>query len=180
MDDPQQDSTLITSAESLANQPSLRGPRPRENLAGAVLAGTVAAAVGAVVWAVITAFTGFQIGFMAVGIGLLVGIAVRAVGHGRTVVFGAVGAVLALLGCAAGNLLAGCIIVAKQQEVGIFDVLRSLDLEMASAIMGALFSPMDLLFYGLAIYEGFKLSFTADQVLTAQPIETSIDETASD
>lgn len=151
--------TTITSAEAISQQPSLRAARHPSSMLGAVIAGFAAAVVGAAVWAAITAFTGYQIGFMAIGVGFLVGIAVRWLGHGRTAAFGIVGAVFALLGCAAGNLLAGCIILAQAQEIGVLEVIEQLDIELAGQLMSAMFSPMDLLFYGLAIVEGYKLSF---------------------
>ena len=70
---------------------------------GAVLAGLIAAGLGAYLWAVITIATGYQIGFMAIGVGVLVGSAVRGFGKGIEPVFGVIGTTLALLGCAAGS-----------------------------------------------------------------------------
>ncbi len=54
--------------------------RGNQNLLFGVVGGMVAAAVGAAIWAVITALTNFQIGWMAVGVGFLVGYAVRMCG----------------------------------------------------------------------------------------------------
>src|SRR5262245_66169208 len=76
-----------------------------ENLPLGFMAGLLAAAVGAGLWALITIFVGFQIGWMAVGVGFLVGWAVRVAGKGRHRAFGIMGALLALSGCAVGNLL---------------------------------------------------------------------------
>ena len=39
------------------------------------------------------------------------------------------------------------------------DVLSRLDLALIQEIMVASFTPIDLLFYGLALYTGYKLSF---------------------
>ena len=154
---------MITASEAIDHQPSLHGAKPRPSLFGALLAGAVAAAIGAAVWGAITAFTGYQIGYMAIGVGFLVGIAVRMFGRGRQITFGLVGAIFAGLGCAAGNLFAGCIMLAKAQEIGIGEMLSLLDLDLASEIMGLMFSPMDLLFYGFAIWTGFKLSVIEDE-----------------
>lgn len=133
--------------------------RTHQNLVGGAVAGLVAAAVGAAVWAGVTIGTGYQIGWMAVGIGFLVGLAVRTVGKGLDPAFGIVGAVLALLGCGAGNLLAVVGMVAQAQSIAYMDVLSRLDVSVAERLMVATFSPMDLLFYGIAVYEGYKLSF---------------------
>ena len=75
------------------------------NLPLGALAGLGAAIAGAAIWAAITAATEYQIGWMAIGVGFLVGFAVRVVGKGSEASFGVVGAVLALLGCLLGNLL---------------------------------------------------------------------------
>ena len=48
-----------------------------QSLPMGLMAGAGAALLGAIGWAVITALTKFQIGFMAVGVGFLVGTAVR-------------------------------------------------------------------------------------------------------
>jgi len=130
-----------------------------QNLMLGVAAGAVAAVLGAAAWAGVTVASGYQIGFMAIGVGFGVGFAVRRAGRGTTSAFGMVGASFALLGCAAGNLLAVTAIVASKEGVTLLDALRSLDVELAKRLMIAFFSPMDPLFYGLAVYEGYRLSF---------------------
>ncbi len=130
-----------------------------QSLGGGILAGTVAGLIGAILWAIVTVVTGYQIGFMAIGIGFLVGYGVRIFGKGIDRSFGFTGGLLALLACAAGNVLAACGMVARQHEVPFFQVLSALNLEMAAEMMYAMWSPIDLLFYGIAIYEGYKISF---------------------
>lgn len=122
-------------------------------------AGAVVSLVGAAVWAGITYATGFQIGFMAIGVGLLVGYAVRVAGQGVTSLFGIVGGALALVGCGVGNLLAVTALVASSEGVPLLEVLPRLDLQSARELMIASFQPMDLLFYGIAVYEGYRFSF---------------------
>jgi len=68
--------------------------KAQQNMPKAVIAGVVAAILGGLIWAAVTIITNFQIGWMAVGVGLLVGLAVRQ-GHGIEKRFGVVGAVLA-------------------------------------------------------------------------------------
>lgn len=130
-----------------------------QKLGAGIAAGAGAALLGAALWAAITVATGYQIGFMAIGIGFLVGWAVRAAGKGVDKTFGIAGAVLALLGCVAGNLLAAVGLVAKQEGIPFFDLLSSIDPAVAFELMKAFFSPMDLLFYAIAVYEGYRLSF---------------------
>jgi phosphate/sulfate permease len=122
-------------------------------------AGAVAALIGAVLWAVITNVTGYQIGFMAIGVGFIVGYAVRVAGKGIDQTFGIVGAVLALLGCLVGNALAILAIVASQEGLTYSELVSQVDVPIMINLMTTTFSPIDLLFYGIAIYEGYKLSF---------------------
>ena len=133
--------------------------RSEQSLTGGVLAGLVGALVGAVIWAVITVFTKYQIGFMAVGVGFLVGIAIRTIGKGIDRVFGVVGAAMALLGCLLGNLFTVCYFVSVAEKMDIFDVLAQLNLTVIANLLKATFSPMDLIFYAIAVYEGYRLSF---------------------
>jgi hypothetical protein len=145
--------------------------RSEQNLALGTAAGLTGALVGACIWALITVVTEFQIGWLAVAVGFLVGIAVRTFGKGIDKVFGFVGAVLALLGCLAGNVLALCAMIATDQDLGFFEVLSRLDLKIIQELMAATFSPVDLLFYAIALYEGYKLSFRR---VTEQDIEAKI------
>jgi len=132
--------------------------RSEQNLGAGIAAGIVASAGGAAAWALVTVFTHFQVGWMAVGVGFLVGYAVRTFGKGIDRAFGFVGAGCALLGCLAGNLLAACGVEAQVGDLGFFGILSRLNLDTIGRIMSVTFQPMDLLFYGIAVYQGFKLS----------------------
>ena len=130
-----------------------------QNLIGGSVAGFVASCVGAALWAVVTVATGVQIGWIAVGIGFLVGFAVRTVGKGLEPVFGYVGGAFALAGCLAGNLLALIGLIANSKGVPFLDELSATNPAKVIDLMVATFSPIDLLFYGIAVYEGYRLSF---------------------
>lgn len=133
--------------------------KDNQNLSLGIIGGAIAAAIGATLWAIITAVTNFQIGWMAVGVGFLVGFAVRICGKGMDRIFGIMGGVLSLLGCLAGNLFTVCIVVSRHQNIPLLDLLSRLNPEIAVRLMTATFSPMDLLFYGIAVYEGYRFSF---------------------
>jgi hypothetical protein len=133
--------------------------RDNQNITMGFVGGFGAAALGSIVWATITALTMYQIGFMAVGVGFLVGFAVRKLGQGVDPLFGYVGAGLSLLGCVLGNLLTTCIIVSQQDNVPFGEIVAGLNPAVAMEIMTYTFSPIDLLFYGLALYYGYKFSF---------------------
>jgi hypothetical protein len=130
-----------------------------QNLSFGTIGGVIAAAIGAAIWAIITALSNFQIGWMAVGVGFLVGYAVRISGKGIDKTFGVVGAVLSILGCVLGNLLTTCILISRHQDIPVLQLLSGLNPEIVVEIMKATFNPMDLLFYAIAVYEGYRFSF---------------------
>lgn len=135
-----------------------REPVATGNLPLAILAGSVAALVGAAAWAAITVTTEYQIGFMAVGVGFLVGFAVGKAGRGKTFPFQVTGSVLSLLGCVLGNFFTIVGFASRQSDLSAFAMLGQIDYAAVPGIMAEAASPMDFLFYAIAIYEGFKFS----------------------
>jgi hypothetical protein len=138
--------------------PEAHAPAQPPKLILAAVAGAVSAGVGAAIWAAVTVATKYQIGWMAVGVGFLVGLAVRKAANGGSQQCAVIAAAFALFGCALGNLLSACGFLAQQESVGFVDVLTHLNPDIAIRLMQATFSPMDVLFYGIAVYEAFKLS----------------------
>jgi hypothetical protein len=155
----QQPQPAESTIDPLIRQAAMQRLRSEQNLVLAVLAGGVAALLGACVWAAITFATSFQIGWMAVGVGFLVGYAVRTFGKGIDQSFAIVGAAWSLAGCAAGNLLSVIGVISKDQNIPFFDILDKLNPEIVASLMQATFNWMDLLFYGIAVYEGYRFSF---------------------
>lgn len=133
----------------------------QQNLPLGVIGGLAAAIVGAVIWAAVTIATQYQIGWLAVGIGFLVGWSVRYLGKGLTKSFGIAGGLLALFGCMLGNFLAMCGLVAADAGQPIVDLTLAIASHpaLAAELMLATFSPMDLLFYAIAVFQGYKFSF---------------------
>jgi hypothetical protein len=130
-----------------------------QNLPMGFTFGVGAMLLSAIIWAAVTATTGYQIGYMAIGLGFAVGYAVRMGGKGLDKHFGFMGAALALFGCLLGNYLSFIAIIAGSESLGYLETLDLIPLSAIPDIMGAGFSPIDLLFYGLAVYEGYKFSF---------------------
>jgi hypothetical protein len=147
------------NVDPLILQAAVQRLRAEQNLVLALVAGGAGALLGAVGWAVITTVTGYQIGFMAIGIGYLVGYAVKSFGKGLDRSFGIIGAGWSLLGCAAGNLFTVVALISKQQNIPVFELLDKLDGEIIANLMRATFNPMDLVFYAIAVYEGYRFSF---------------------
>lgn len=133
--------------------------RTQQDSVYAIIGGIAAAILGGLIWATITVATQYQIGYMAIGVGLLVGFAVRYFGSGIDQHFGFIGAFFALAGCALGNLLSQVGFIAEAESLGYFETLTLLDLSLILNIYKESFSPMDLFFYGIAAYEGYKFAF---------------------
>lgn len=125
----------------------------------AAVGGLAAALVSAVIWAMITVATGYQIGYMAVGVGLLVGFSVRLFGAGVDKYFGFIGAAFSLLGCLLGNLLSQVGFIAAAQDMTYFETITLLNMDVIIDIYTESFSPIDVLFYGIAAYGGYRISF---------------------
>lgn len=142
-----------------------------QSVGGGFLAGGVAALVGAGVWALVTVLTGFQIGFMAIGVGFLVGLAVQFAGKGINKIFGVMGAALALVGCLLGNYFTVVHFVGEAEGLGFFDTLTRISPAAIPELMSITFSPMDLIFYGIAVYEGYRLSF---RKITHEEVQAAI------
>ncbi len=136
----------------------LQRRRAEQSIPLAILAGVVAALVGAVLWGVVSVATGYQIGWMAVGVGFLVGYAVQFLGKGMDPPFRYVGAVCSLGGCVLGNFFAVIGYAAQHYNVSPFAVLSHIPLDAAGQLMVQSFQPMDLLFYAIAVYEGYRFS----------------------
>lgn len=146
--------------DPLKLQDFVRRRRSEQNLGMGILGGVLGAAIGAGLWAAITAMLeGRQIGFMAIGVGFLTGFGVRYLGKGMDPIFGVVGAVLSLAGCVAGNLLAVMLYASMHNNIPFAAIAAHMTPDRAWMILVDTFSPIDLLFYGLAVYFGYRYSF---------------------
>lgn len=133
--------------------------RSEQNLPMGIIGAAVAAIVGAFLWAVITNSTGYQIGYMAIAVGFIVGFANRSLGKGIDKIYGIIGALFAFLGCFFGNYLSLIGFAADTLDITYMDALTSFDSALILEAMMEDFGLFDILFYGIAIYEGYKFSF---------------------
>jgi hypothetical protein len=139
----------------------------REEVAGAfplaALAGLAAAVAGAVVWGLIVRWSEYEVGFVAWGIGFLVGTAVVLGARGaRGLPYQAAAVVLALVGILIGKYLAFAWTLADVlEEEGITEIsfpVFSRDtwdafMEARDEVWGA----FDLLWIGLAVVTAFRI-----------------------
>ncbi len=174
---PVQSDAPEVTLDPAQTQELMAGLRAEQNLVMGIVGGSLAAVVGAILWATVTVATGFQIGWMAVGVGFMVGRTVGVLGRGVERPFGYAGAALSLCGCLIGNLLSVCVIVAQQQELALSFVLTHLNPAAIPELMAVTFHPMDLLFYGLAVYQGYRFAFrrvTAADAARVAPGQSSV------
>ncbi len=133
----------------------------KEGLSVAPVGAVAAALAGALVWALITMATSYHAGWMAIGVGFLVGGAVRTMGRGKDKSFGYLGAAVSVFGFLLGNLLSVCALVASQESLAPLSVLTYISRKPAmipGAMIGA-FHFLDPLFWGLGVYAAYRLSF---------------------
>jgi hypothetical protein len=136
--------------------------RSEQNMFSGFLGGLFGATIGAVGWALITVATNMEFGLVAIAIGFLAGYGVRLLGKGMETKFGIMGAALAFLGCLAGKVLTIAILVSREPEGPSFLLALTAMITNPAAvfeIMQQTFHPMDLLFYGIALYEGYHFAF---------------------
>jgi hypothetical protein len=136
---------------------------PGSRFVAALVGGALVAVLSAAVWGAITYFTNYQLGLIAIGVGLAVGLTVRILGRGRTVVFGLLGAVLSLLGIVLGNIFFISAAIAREEALPALEVLAVLlgTPDLLAEILVETFEVIDLAFYGLALYVGFRTAFGA-------------------
>ena len=129
-----------------------------QSIGKAIIFGILAAVAGALIWAAITVITGSQIGYVAIGLGILVGFAVKFGGKGLTPVYGVIGALLAVVSCILGNYFSGVGFVASEGDLSYTETMKLLPIFSTIPLMLQELDPMDFLFFGLAGYFGYKFS----------------------
>ena len=133
------------------------GVEQHGNVILGLVAGVIAAIIGAVLWMGVQVGLNLQLGLVAIAIGAMVGFAIRVAGHGSHVLFGVMGAVLTLAGCLGGDILSQLYVASSPQQ-GMLALAGSTDyVQMIQTI----FTHMDVIsyvIYGIGVYEGYKLS----------------------
>ncbi|OJJ21989.1 hypothetical protein BKI52_08080 [marine bacterium AO1-C] len=133
--------------------------KQEQNFPRAVIVGFLASLLGAVLWALAAAVSGRLWGIFAVAVGALVGFAVQKSGKGIDQKFGILGAVLAVFGCFAGNVLGIMGYFSYKFKVDFFKLFNSDFIDVATKIYLDSVGFMSIIFYVIAIVEGYKFSF---------------------
>ncbi len=133
--------------------------KKEQNLRSGILMGLVTGIIGAILWGAITVVTNFQIGYMAIAIGAGVGFTVRKFGNGMDQVFGIWGAIIALFSVILGNFFSIIGFIANELNLGFVETLTLFNYSYLPSVMYESFSIIDILFYVIAMYEGYRFSF---------------------
>lgn len=149
----------VTAQQIQLSDKALEKVKSEQNLGLGIGTSTLVGLLGAALWAVITVVTEFQIGYMAVAIGAGVGYTMRHFGKGVDQIFGISGAIIAVLSCFLGNFFSLIGFVANSEGLGYIETLLAIDYSLVPSAMQESFSVMDILFYGIAGYEGYKFAF---------------------
>ncbi len=132
--------------------------KARSGLAGAVFAGAVAGALGVAAWVLLTWQTGSIFVVMALGIGYLVGMAVRVFGGSSKPIFGLTAALLTLVASVFGLVLSAAAIIARQEELPFQEVVGSLDPAIVIQVLEQVTSPITIIILLFAVYESFRVA----------------------
>jgi hypothetical protein len=158
----------VAATSSGENQLSSSGRRTTPAVSIGI--GMIAAIVGAVLWAVIVDVTDYKVGYAAVGLGLLIGLAMaRTAPAWRPLPF--VAAVIALAGCLLGDFFVDATAVGQLTGQGTLSALTDMitDPGLGSEVFSAGFEGMDALFWIIAAIAAFRLTSGAVARLAAAP-----------
>jgi hypothetical protein len=169
----------------MASDPVLvREERPAAAaLLPALAAGLVAAVVGGVVWGLIVKWTDYEVGFVAWGIGFVVGLAVVTAARARGLVLQVVAVLCALLGILIGKYLSFVWVLqnaAEDEFGGGVDIpVFSMDtFDLFRDNLDTVFGWIDLLWVGLAVFTAWR-ALQPEEPEPAQPVhEPAPDEPA--
>ncbi len=174
---------LYAAAETINFQATPRpqaAPRPAEQrsqremeleqklnkpqIGGNILLGTAggfgAMLFGVLIWALIAFITRFEFSLAAVGMGFLIGFIAKTLTGRKNALMGMISGGLSVTGCILGSILGIVMIVCKGDIllVGAAFIALLTKPGLLLEAYGAVFSPIDLLFYGIAVFNAYKMA----------------------
>lgn len=140
------------------NESAIRHLRKQQNLRIGIIAAVFAGMIGAALWTIVTVATAYQISFMAIAVGALVGFAMQKAGRGIEAKYAIWGAALTALSCVFGAFCSVAGYVATAEGLDFFTALFSIEYSRLPELLLQTTNHWDLIFYAIAIYEGFRFS----------------------
>ncbi len=144
------------------------GQKKLADILMASIAGLLAAGLGAVAYALYPFIFGMQSDWLAIGVGVLVGMAVSLFGNGRKGVLGIIGAFLSLGSCMTGDVLSAAAVYSFQNKVPFFQILGSLNFFSIIALFQQTADFERIMLYAIAIIIAFALSRATPLYLVSQ------------
>lgn len=135
-------------------------PMAAGDLFGGLLGGAVAAVIATGIWYAVVALSGWQIGFIAIGVGWLVAQGTLFGAGGRaSIPLVASSAVFTLLALAVGEYL--IIYHFVSQELGSIELLMPIEFMVEVVIASLQADPLTLLFWAIALFAAVSIPFRA-------------------
>ena len=136
-----------------------------QNFQVAVISGIIATILAAGIYAVIAVVAGYAVSFMAIGVGVLVGITIQYLGRGIESKFTVLASVLAVVGCVLGNVFAALILTARAARASASDVLSEITFGSLVDYAVSTFQLIDIVYWALAVWAA---SYFARRPLTRE------------
>lgn len=124
-----------------------------------IILGLALGIVGAAIWALITKVTGYNLGIIAIVVGFLVAFGFRLGGLTSNMTMGIIAAVIAFFSVLLGNVFTIFMQVADYFDVSLLEVVQLFDYAKLPEVILESSSPIDLLFYFIALSTAFKGSY---------------------
>lgn len=140
--------------DSLANE-----LRQEQNFGAGTVVASIVGLIGAMVWGFVTVKTGYEIGYMSLAIGAGVGVAMRFVGKGFEQKFGITAAIIAFFSVLFGKFFSVIGFIANYEGLDFFFTLSNFNYAFFPQVMIDTFGILDVVFYLIAIAEGYKFAF---------------------
>lgn len=132
------------------------------NILLGIIGGFVASIIAALLWGGLASIIRTEIGYMALGVGFLVGLGVKVLGRSSNLIFALIGALFSIIGCILGSILGILFLVSIESEMEIFEILKVLGISAIIDSYKESFSFMDIIFIILALLIGASTSLKGE------------------